>query len=150
MHLRFCAEHRPGPGFWMARIIGLTVGGVAFAVVLAFLFGWLVQLLWNWLMPGLFDLKAITYWQAFGIVLLAKILFGHCGRNHAGRHHGNWRRHFRHWKDRNDWDDWSGDEIWKPHGSYRNWKYYDRYWREEGKAAFEAYIDKVEKDQKQS
>ena len=29
---------------------------------------------------------------------------------------------------------------------YNNWKYYDKYWREEGKAAFEAYIDKIEKE----
>jgi len=29
---------------------------------------------------------------------------------------------------------------------YKNWKYYDQYWRDEGKAAFEAYLDKLEKN----
>lgn len=40
-------------------------------------------------------------------------------------------------------DDDEDDELWKPKGSYKNWKYYDQYWKEEGKAAFEAYIDKI-------
>jgi len=52
------------------RIIGLTIGGVVFAVFFAFLFGLVVKVLWNWLMPALFGLGAITFWQAFGIVLL--------------------------------------------------------------------------------
>jgi len=40
------------------------------------LFGWIVMALWNWLMPALFGLKTITYWQGFGRLLLSKILFG--------------------------------------------------------------------------
>ena len=32
--------------------------------------------LWNALMPSLFALRAITYWQALGLFLLSKILFG--------------------------------------------------------------------------
>jgi hypothetical protein len=115
----------------------------------AFLFGWLVQLLWNWLLPGIFNVKAITYWQAFGIVVLAKILFGGFSRHHSrpyfGRHFRHWRHHYKSWYNGDNWDN---DDTWKPHGSYRNWKYYDRYWHEEGKAAFESYIDRIEKDGK--
>lgn len=144
MKINFCTEHHhhPGPGFGAMRIAALAVGGVAFAVLFAFLFGWFVELLWNWLMPDLFALKSITYWQAFGIVVLAKLLFGGCGKHHPGHHGRHWRNYYRHWK---DGDNDNGD-VWKPRGSYHNWKYYDRYWREEGKAAFEAYIDKIEKD----
>ncbi len=40
------------------------------------LFGWVVMGLWNWLMPTLFGLKTITYWQGLGLFILAKILFG--------------------------------------------------------------------------
>jgi hypothetical protein len=145
MHLGFCTEFHDRPRFGFMRIIALTIGGVTLAVVFAFLFGWLVQALWNWLMPGLFHLPTISYWQAFGIVVLAKILFG--GHPHPGRHHRPWRHHRKHWKEWGCGDDWK-DDTWKPSGSYRNWKYYDRYWREEGKAAFEAYIDRIEKDGK--
>ena len=37
---------------------------------------WIVQLLWNWLMPYLFQLPTITYWQALGISFLCSLLFG--------------------------------------------------------------------------
>lgn len=49
-----------------------------------------VMLLWNSILPALFAFKVIGYWQAMGILILSKILFGNfCfGR----RHHG----HFMH------------------------------------------------------
>lgn len=34
-----------------------------------------VMLLWNWLMPILFKLPEITYWQAIGLNMLANVLF---------------------------------------------------------------------------
>ena len=37
--------------------------------------GWIVLLLWNWLMPYLFQLPIITYWQALGISFLCGLLF---------------------------------------------------------------------------
>lgn len=36
---------------------------------------WPVKLLWNWLMPVIFSLPAISFWQAAGIMLLISILF---------------------------------------------------------------------------
>jgi hypothetical protein len=125
--------------------VGFTIGGVALAALFALLFGWLVQILWNWLMPSLFSLKEISYWQAFGIVVLSKLLFGcgHHGRPRHGRNFHHWRHHHKHW---DGGDDSHGDDTWRPHGSYKNWKYYDQYWRDEGKAAFEAYINKLEKE----
>lgn len=51
--------------------------------------GWIVMLLWNWLMPNLFmGVQQIGYCQALGVLLLSKILFGSC-RGHGrccGRH----------------------------------------------------------------
>jgi hypothetical protein len=32
--------------------------------------------LWNWLMPAVFGLRAITWVQALGLLVLCKILFG--------------------------------------------------------------------------
>ncbi len=111
------------------------------AVVLAFVFGYFVQLLWNWLMPALFNLGKIDYWQGFGIILLARLIFGSFG--HGGNHR-HWKRmeYYRRPGDwENDWDWGSGDD-WRIKGGYRQWKYYRDYWREEGKAAFENYLER--------
>lgn len=35
-----------------------------------------VMLLWNWLVPELFKGRMISYWQALGILVLARILTG--------------------------------------------------------------------------
>lgn len=40
------------------------------------LFGLVIMGLWNALMPAMFGWKPITYWQAWGLLLLSKILFG--------------------------------------------------------------------------
>ena len=37
--------------------------------------GWVFMLLWNWLMPELFGLKVIEYWQALGLMILCGMLF---------------------------------------------------------------------------
>ncbi len=52
------------------------------------LFGFFVMSLWNWLMPALFGLHHITFWQALGLFLLSKILFG--GFRGPGGHRGRW------------------------------------------------------------
>lgn len=46
----------------------LVVGGI-------FLFGLFVKLLWNWLMPEIFGLPEISYWQGWGLLILSSILF---------------------------------------------------------------------------
>lgn len=74
----------------LLRRTGFIIGGVVLAAGLAFLFGFVVLYLWNWLMPEIFGLPAITYMQAWGLVLLSHILFksgGHGGGHH--KHHGH-------------------------------------------------------------
>jgi hypothetical protein len=46
--------------------------------------GEVVRLLWNWIMPELFGLHEITFWQAIGVLALSRILFGTWGRNRSG------------------------------------------------------------------
>jgi membrane protein required for beta-lactamase induction len=52
--------------------IGAVVGMIAIAVVLL---GYPLMLLWNWLMPVIFGLPEITFWQAIGLNFLSTILF---------------------------------------------------------------------------
>jgi len=46
-----------------------------------FIGGEVVKLLWNWLLPPLFSVRQITFWQGLGILILARILFGGFGRH---------------------------------------------------------------------
>ena len=48
-------------------------------IALFFAVSAVVMFLWNWLLPDLFAFKAITYWQAMGLFLLSRILFGSFG-----------------------------------------------------------------------
>ena len=58
-------------------------------LLFTFIGGEVVKLLWNWLLPPLFGLRQITFWQALGILLLCRILFG------GFRSHGPRRSRFR-------------------------------------------------------
>ncbi len=40
------------------------------------LLGYVTMLLWNALLPDLFNISAITFWQALGLLVLARLLFG--------------------------------------------------------------------------
>ena len=52
--------------------IALFLGTIAIIVVLL---GYPVMLLWNWLIPELFGLSEVTFWQAIGLNILCTILF---------------------------------------------------------------------------
>jgi hypothetical protein len=70
----------------------LKVLKIALIVVIAInVFGFVIEHLWNWLMPVVFGLHAITFLQALGLLILGKILFGGFHR-HSGCHRG-WKRH---------------------------------------------------------
>ena len=49
----------------------LVIASVAVTV-----FSFVVMALWNRLIPAIFGLHAITFWQALGLLVLSKILFG--------------------------------------------------------------------------
>ena len=57
------------------KIVMVAVGMLALALILGLLTALPVYLLWNWLMPELFHLPIITFWQALGIAVLSSILF---------------------------------------------------------------------------
>jgi hypothetical protein len=70
--------------FWAVRIVKFIV----FAILGVLVFGFVVMQLWNWLMPPLFGLHAITFAQALGLLILGKILFGGF---HRGGGRARWR-----------------------------------------------------------
>lgn len=46
------------------------------AIISQFILAYIIMLLWNWLLPTLFGLITITYWQAFGVLILLNIISG--------------------------------------------------------------------------
>jgi chromate transport protein ChrA len=71
---------------WVKR--GLKIAAIAIVAVAVFTF--LVMSLWNWLGPSVFGLRTITFWQALGVLILSKILFG--GFRGRPGYGGHWRR----------------------------------------------------------
>ena len=60
------------------------------AIAALFLFGWVTMWLWNWLMPSLFHLPTLTYWQTIGLLVLSRFLVG--GFRGPGGHGWSGRR----------------------------------------------------------
>ncbi|MGA2113896.1 MAG: hypothetical protein ABSH56_04000 [Bryobacteraceae bacterium] len=48
----------------------------AMGLVALTVFGFVVMSLWNWLAPAVFGGRMVTFWQALGLLVLARILFG--------------------------------------------------------------------------
>lgn len=73
-------------GYFIRRAIKIAVLAIIAVGVLSFI----VMSLWNALLPELFAVRAITFWQALGLLVLSKLLFGgfrpYCGGG------GRWRR----------------------------------------------------------
>ena len=75
----------------MKRFNGRKAGKIfLFAITAFLLFGLLVMGLWNAILPKVANVSPINFWQALGILLLSKILFGGFG--------GGWRNRRGHWK----------------------------------------------------
>lgn len=73
----------------------LFVPLILFVVVV---YGFTTMYLWNWLMPLLFHLPDITFWQTIGLILLLHLILGF-GGHHRRTHrycrqhmHGKWEK----------------------------------------------------------
>lgn len=105
------------------EIVGMVIFGIIVIGGLAILLGFVIMWLWNWLMPALFGLPIITYWQGVGLFILLKILLGGCGSG-GGK------------------SSKKCDPDRKKNGksSFAKWKYYDKFWKEEGDKLYQDYI----------
>lgn len=66
------------------RIIIVPAAILGILLVL-FVGGQSVKLLWNWLVPEIFGWRPISFWQAVGLLALCRILFGGFGRHASYR-----------------------------------------------------------------
>lgn len=58
--------------FGVLRVVRFVLFGACAVALVTFV----VMSLWNVLMPAIFGFKAISFWQALGLLLLSKLLFG--------------------------------------------------------------------------
>jgi hypothetical protein len=64
-----------------------------FVIAVATLLSFIVMYLWNMILPGaITGVNPINFWQAAGLLLLSKILFGGM--------HGGWKHKRQQWKDK--------------------------------------------------
>jgi hypothetical protein len=76
--------------FFKGRFIFIPLAVAAFLTLVSFV----VMQLWNNLIPVIFHLGVITFWQAMGIFILCKLLFGFGkGGRGFGRGGASWMRH---------------------------------------------------------
>jgi hypothetical protein len=59
----------------MEDALKLIVTVVGVLCLMAILMGLPLQLLWNWLMPRIFGLPTIGFWEAVGLNVISSILF---------------------------------------------------------------------------
>lgn len=102
----------------VVKIVAMIIIGIIGLAALALLFGIFVKLLWNALMPVIFGLPEIGFWQAVGMVVLAHIFFG-------GDHSHHYERGSKKRKS-------SGDSSFRAEME----RDYREFWREEGREAF--------------
>jgi hypothetical protein len=75
--------------FWFGKAVMILVFCTAFVM----LFSFIVMSLWNGILTDVLGVKAVTFWQALGILILSKILFSGFGGLHRKREH--FRNRFR-------------------------------------------------------
>ena len=80
---------------------GFIGGAIFLGIGAAVLFTFVVMWLWNWLMPELFSLSVISFWQSAGLLILAKILFS--GTGHGSRWHSDRRKKYWHSRFEEKW-----------------------------------------------
>jgi hypothetical protein len=95
------------------KIVKFIIMALIFVPLALFAFGEIILHLWNWLMPALFHLPMITFWQGLGLLVLSWLFFGGLrgsGPRSGYRHHWRRRMHER-------WEQMSPEEREK----FRQW-----------------------------
>lgn len=67
--------------FWLAKAAKFLMAAALFITAATFV----TQYLWNWLIPQIFHGPALTTWQALGLLVLSRILFGGWGRGGSNK-----------------------------------------------------------------
>lgn len=93
---------------------------VVMFIGIAAAFSWVVMLLWNAILPDITGVKPLNFWQAAGLLLLAKILIGGFKRGRGPRNHPA-RKHWKNkWMAMNQEERQEAKERWKEYCKRRD------------------------------
>ena len=106
-----CRKIKKMKKFWIKK--GLMFFTIFLAAVTAFTF--IVMGLWNAILPAVLGVKAISFWQALGIMVLSKILFGGFGGGRRWKNHVAWKE-----KMKERWGSMTPDEREKFKAEWKN------------------------------
>jgi len=120
-----------------STIAGWFILGIFAAIGFALLIGYIIMLLWNWLMPAIFGLVTINYWQAVGIIILAKFLFGGFGNRRHKRRYSKFRNRFN--------EKYQAKCEGTSKSDFSKWRFYNNYWEDEGENAYKEYLERRQK-----
>lgn len=109
------------------KIVGMVLLGIIGITALALIFGIFVKWLWNALMPVIFGLPEIGFWQAVGLVVLGHILFGGDHGHHYERSGSKLRKKLPSAPDKSPFQLEMEQD-------------YAEFWREEGREAFKTWM----------
>ncbi len=96
-------------------LIGLFFLGMA--ALFIFLLGNVIMFLWNTILVEVTSVGTITFWQAIGLFILTRILFGGFRSGNRKKHWGGKRRH----KMREKWMNMSDDERAAFKNNWKEW-----------------------------
>lgn len=96
--------------------------GVVVVAAVATIFGWVVMTAWNAVIPAVFNLPQLAFWQAVGLLVLGRVLVGRFHHGHRGRD-CKIGRHFRR----------PEADVPPEGGAFAQW------WWEEGETAFRSF-----------
>ena len=141
------------------KFIGFAILGAGLVIGI----GFVVKFLWNSLVTDIFGLKEVTYWQAVGLLVLAKIIFGFGGGGSSSsepkeQHHRGMiaseiheamqqeftEEYHQKYKDLTPEIDGTqtGDISSTREANQNQDALYEKWWNEEGEEQFEAFIKK--------
>lgn len=103
------------------KVVGTVLVGMILIIGLAILFGYTIMWLWNWLMPAIFNLPTLTFWQATGLFVLCKALLGGIGGGACCSKKSSKKQCKK---------------------DFSKWRFYEEFWNDEGEACYEQYIEK--------
>jgi hypothetical protein len=115
------------------KVVIWTLLGITFFTVMVSVFGWVIQLLWNATIADMFGLPAITYWQAVGIFILAKILFGFGVGGGSKSSHGRKKKH------NGDSDRNEKESETEAVSGLTNEESFQKFWQRDGRQAYEEF-----------
>ncbi|MHB8129914.1 MAG: hypothetical protein ACYDEX_13030 [Mobilitalea sp.] len=141
-----------------------VIGFVILGIVVVIGFGFVVKGLWNWLMPELFGLKVITYWQGLGVLILAKIFFGGIGGNTSSKnsdsisgevkgavgqalHEGMQQGFYKEYDKKHSEGSQEECEKSSTLENLDQEMLYEKWWEDEGERKFEDYLKKINEEE---